>query len=264
MIANRPPVADFSFSPTAPQKGETVNFSSLASDPENRIQSLTWDLDGDNQFDDASGPTARRRSTRPGNHTVRLKITGPATAARNTATKTITVPSQPPAASFDFSPDTPLSLQRVTFTSTSTDPDGSIVDVAVGHRQRRRVRRRHRHRGVARLRHRRHQDRPAAGHRRRRQRGHDDPHRARREPRADGRDRRSHAPRRRTTQRHVQVDLHRPRRLDREDGVGHRQRRAIDDGTGTQITKSFPTTGPQDDPAAGDRQPRRRRTRTPT
>ena len=31
-----------------------------------------------------------------------------------------------------FSPDVPLSLQRVTFTSTSTDPDGTITDVRSG------------------------------------------------------------------------------------------------------------------------------------
>ena len=57
-VPNQAPVADFSFAPTSPAKGETVNFSSLATDPENRIQSLTWDLNGDNQFTDATGPTA--------------------------------------------------------------------------------------------------------------------------------------------------------------------------------------------------------------
>ena len=128
VIANRPPVSDFEFSPTAPQKGQTVNFTSLASDPENRIQILEWDLDGDNQYDDAFGPTASKVFDTPGTKTVRLRITD-SDGGSNSAAKTLSVSSQPPSASFTFSPDTPLSLQRVTFTSTSTDPDGSIADV---------------------------------------------------------------------------------------------------------------------------------------
>ena len=73
-VSNQPPVADFSFAPTSPKKGETVNFSSLATDPEGRIQSLTWDLNGDNQFTDATGPTAATAFATQGPHTVRLKI----------------------------------------------------------------------------------------------------------------------------------------------------------------------------------------------
>ena len=55
VIANRAPTADFSFAPAAPKKNENVTFTSLATDPENRIQMLEWDLDGDNQYDDAFG-----------------------------------------------------------------------------------------------------------------------------------------------------------------------------------------------------------------
>ena len=73
-VPNQAPVADFSFAPASPKKGETVNFSSLATDPEGRVQSLTWDLNGDNQFTDATGPTADKAFTSPGNHIVRLKI----------------------------------------------------------------------------------------------------------------------------------------------------------------------------------------------
>ncbi len=128
VIANRPPVSDFEFSPAAPQKNQAVTFTSLASDPENRIQILEWDLDGDNQYDDAFGPTATKTFDTPGTKTVRLRITD-SDGGSNSAAKTLTVASQPPSASFVFSPDTPLSLQRVTFTSTSTDPDGAIADV---------------------------------------------------------------------------------------------------------------------------------------
>ena len=59
---------------------------------------------------------------------MRLKITD-SDGGSHTASKTITVPSQPPVASFVYSPATPLSLQAVTFTSTSSDPDGSIAQI---------------------------------------------------------------------------------------------------------------------------------------
>jgi PKD repeat protein len=128
-VPNQAPVADFSFAPISPSKGETVNFSSLATDPEDRVQSLTWDLNGDNQFTDATGPTAATAFAAPGPHTVRLKILDQ-DGGSDTATKTITVPSQPPVASFDIAPASPLTEEIVTFTSTSTDPDGVVSDVA--------------------------------------------------------------------------------------------------------------------------------------
>jgi large repetitive protein len=128
-VPNQAPVADFSFAPTSPAKGETVNFSSLATDPEGRVQSLTWDLNGDNQFTDATGPTAATAFATQGSHTVRLKILDQ-DGGSDTATKTVTVPSQPPVASFDIAPASPLTGEIVTFTSTSTDSDGVITDVA--------------------------------------------------------------------------------------------------------------------------------------
>jgi PKD repeat protein len=128
-VPNQAPVADFSFAPSSPKKGETVNFSSLATDPEGRVQSVTWDLNGDNQFTDATGPTAATAFAAQGSHTVRLKILDQ-DGGSDTATKTITVLSQPPVASFDIAPASPLTGEIVTFTSTSTDPDGLITDVA--------------------------------------------------------------------------------------------------------------------------------------
>ena len=64
-VPNQAPVADFSYAPASPKKGETVNFSSLATDPEGRVQSMTWDLNGDNQFTDATGDGGQGRSPRP-------------------------------------------------------------------------------------------------------------------------------------------------------------------------------------------------------
>ena len=128
-VPNQNPVADFSFAPTSPQKGQTVNFSSLATDPEGRVQSVTWDLNGDNQFTDATGIAAETSFSTAGAHVVRLRILDQ-DGGSAIATKTVTVPSQPPVPSFDISPESPMTGEVVTFTSTSTDPDGVITDVA--------------------------------------------------------------------------------------------------------------------------------------
>ena len=186
VVANRQPTADFDFSPAAPKKNEPVTFTSLASDPENRIQILEWDLDGDNQLRRRLRPDARTKSfDSPGSKTVRLRITD-SDGGSHTAAKTLTVASQPPAASFAFSPDAPLSLQRVVFTSTSTDPDGAIVDVRWDTDNDGAFDDGNDIEADAHVRHARHQDCAPARHRRRRQPGHDHAHGARRQPRADG------------------------------------------------------------------------------
>ena len=129
-VPNLAPTADFTFSPASPQKGQTVDFSSLATDPENRVLGLAWDLDGDTEYDDASGITAQKAFTTSGSHTVGLKITDQ-DGASDTVSKTLTVANQAPVASFGFAPSTPRSFDVVTFNSTSTDPDGveDIVDI---------------------------------------------------------------------------------------------------------------------------------------
>ena len=128
VVANRQPTANFDFTPAAPKKNEQVTFNSLASDPENRIQMLEWDLDGDSQYDDAFGATAQKTFDTVGNNTVRLRVTD-SDGGSHTVSKTVPVTGTPPSASFTFSPDAPLSAQRVVFTSTSSDPDGLIADV---------------------------------------------------------------------------------------------------------------------------------------
>ena len=72
---NRPPVASFNVYPRAPVIGDRVEFVSTASDPESPIARHAWDLDGDGQYDDASGVSASHTFTRSGQHTVGLRVT---------------------------------------------------------------------------------------------------------------------------------------------------------------------------------------------
>jgi hypothetical protein len=55
------PAASFDVDPGWPAEGEEVTFTSTSSDPDGSIAAYEWDLDGDQTFDDATGPTAAAR-----------------------------------------------------------------------------------------------------------------------------------------------------------------------------------------------------------
>jgi PKD repeat protein len=54
--------------------GKKLTFRST-SQPAGHITTYEWDLNGDGQFGDASGPTATKRFKAPGLLTVRLRVT---------------------------------------------------------------------------------------------------------------------------------------------------------------------------------------------
>ena len=106
-IGNQPPVAAFSFSPAAPVAGEEVTLTSAAADPDGTIALQQWDLDGDGEFDDSTGPTASVTFS-AGAHVVGLRVTDDE-GATDSATQTIDVaePLEParstPDQTFDIS-----------------------------------------------------------------------------------------------------------------------------------------------------------------
>jgi PKD repeat protein len=126
-VANRDPTASFVFDPSSPGTGTRVTFRSTASDRDGSIVDHAWDLDDDGAFDDASGPTASRSFSRPGNHRVGLRVADDQ-GGRGEAYLPVPVGNRPPSASFAHSPDPPLAGDTVTIFSTSTDPDGPIVE----------------------------------------------------------------------------------------------------------------------------------------
>jgi PKD domain len=96
---DRPPVAAFSFSPPTPTSSQQVSFDASASaDPDGTIASYSWDLNGDNVFGDATGPTAQT-SFAAGDHAVSVLVTDDE-GSTNVATHTVTVASStgPPQA----------------------------------------------------------------------------------------------------------------------------------------------------------------------
>jgi PKD domain-containing protein len=75
-VANRPPVAAFDVNPGAPHTGDDITLTARGTDPDGGTMQLTsaWDLDGDGQFDDATGDVAHV-SFLAGPHVVRLRVT---------------------------------------------------------------------------------------------------------------------------------------------------------------------------------------------
>ena len=94
---NAPPVPGFVWSPSSPVGDGPVELISTSVDAEGPLQSQDWDLDGDGQFDDASGPSATH-SFDAGAHVVTLRATDSDGVVR-TLTQTIAVGAPAPLSS---------------------------------------------------------------------------------------------------------------------------------------------------------------------
>ena len=87
-----PPVADFSFSPTAPTVGQVVTFSASASDPDgDSIASYRWRFDDGTADQTTAGPTVSHVYSTPGVHHPTLVATDSRGTAGAAAAHMITV-----------------------------------------------------------------------------------------------------------------------------------------------------------------------------
>jgi large repetitive protein len=93
VVVNAPPQASFNVAPVGPLDGDRVTLSSTSDDPDGPLAAQQWDLDGDGQYDDASGAVAARAFAK-GPHTVRLRVTD-ARGATATAERRIEVLERP-------------------------------------------------------------------------------------------------------------------------------------------------------------------------
>jgi hypothetical protein len=75
-LRDRVPLDGFSVFPPEPASGELVRLRSTSSSPPGSpaVSRLSWDLDGDGEFDDASGPTALVAFGKPGAQPVALRV----------------------------------------------------------------------------------------------------------------------------------------------------------------------------------------------
>jgi PKD repeat protein len=125
-VLNRDPVAAFSFSPDPVPQETPVTFTSQATDPEDRLASLEWDLDGDGAYDDATGATATATFSSAAPRTIGLRVTDEDGGAAERRSE-ILPGNQTPDVGFTISPESPLSGEAVAFNATAQDPDGAIA-----------------------------------------------------------------------------------------------------------------------------------------
>jgi PGF-CTERM protein len=104
--------------------GETVQLN--ASGSTGPIVTYEWDLDGDGQYDDATGKTTTATFRTPGAKTVGVRVADD-DGATVTASETVTV-NAAPTAQFAVNGSEPEVNRTITFdASNSTDVDGTIV-----------------------------------------------------------------------------------------------------------------------------------------
>lgn len=124
-VGNRDPVVMFEYSPDPFAKNATVTFdASKTADPEARLGSLDWDLDGDGGFDDATGVGPTWRYATAARVTVKLRATDQ-DGGSATAELVLTPGNKAPHAS--ISHGAAMLGAPTTFAAEAGDDDGSIA-----------------------------------------------------------------------------------------------------------------------------------------
>lgn len=125
---NRLPTADFTVAPAQPYTTGDTTLTSTSADADGVISSTAWDLDGDGQYDDATGPVAHTTFTTAGPHTLGVKVKDNR-GATAVATKFINVlVGGKPGASFTVDPANPTVNETATFTAApNADPHAHVV-----------------------------------------------------------------------------------------------------------------------------------------
>jgi PKD repeat protein len=123
------PVANFDWTPASPMSGQPVTFHNTSTDNAGTIITSAWDLNSDGSC--GTGPNETDASptktfATPGNYTIKLCVQDDH-GVSDDVTRTVTIGNQPPVASFNFAPASPLPGDLVTFNSTSSDPDGPLA-----------------------------------------------------------------------------------------------------------------------------------------
>jgi PKD repeat protein len=122
---NAAPTAAITPLASIPNPGEQVTLRGSGSTDDAGITDYDWDIDDDGQFDDASGAVVQWTPRTAGDKRIRLRVRD-AQNLTDVAVTTVHVNFAPRAA-ITFSPQSPLTNQRVDLTSISDDPDGPIL-----------------------------------------------------------------------------------------------------------------------------------------
>lgn len=129
--SNQAPTAVIDAVPSSGSAPLTVNFSgSDSSDPEGTPLTYAWDLDGDGQYDDATGVETTWTYDNPGNVTVRLRVADTGLVA-GTASRVVSVSNDPPVPVIA----TPAGLtwkvgDLITFSGSASDAQDGDLDAS--------------------------------------------------------------------------------------------------------------------------------------
>jgi len=107
-IRDRIPTAAITSTPATPQPGDTVQLTAAATKPASQTgtENISWDLDADGAYDDATGPTASLPAAPTGIYVVRAQQTYP-DGDRAVARELVTVGTPPPPPPPDVTPPPP-------------------------------------------------------------------------------------------------------------------------------------------------------------
>jgi len=122
-VRNRPPEADFSYSPSNPTTADDIQFTDESTDPDGSYSIWEWDFD-DGEFSNENPAIHRYEDN--GSYEVTLTIIDDQ-ATFDSISKTINVVNQKPIANFSYTPSNPKTLENISLEDTSFDKDGNIV-----------------------------------------------------------------------------------------------------------------------------------------
>lgn len=127
VYVNRPPVADFIYSPETIYNDTTVIFQNLSYDPDGDPLTYVWRYrkPGSQSWTLFSGAKNPKRIFQKGTWEISLTVNDGYESV--TTIKTINVQNRAPIADFYYSPTTVYNNTDVTFTNTSRDPDGDSL-----------------------------------------------------------------------------------------------------------------------------------------
>jgi PKD repeat protein/subtilisin-like proprotein convertase family protein len=128
LIVSRAPVADIQLPALAKQAQYAVLDGSASTDPDGAgIARYDWDVDGDNDFNDATGAQPSVFFADPGPHTIKLRVTDVDGATGETTVVLGVTPTTAPVASIGATPNPVVAGEPVLFdASGSSDPDGTV------------------------------------------------------------------------------------------------------------------------------------------
>ena len=128
LIVSQLPNAIIGLPPGVKEQSFATLDGSGSNDPDGgAIASYEWETDGDDDFNDYTGPNPSVYFATPGSHTIKLRVTD-GDGAQRTATTTLSViATTPPSPTFVAAPNPVVAGQPVTFDAGGSTDDGTIV-----------------------------------------------------------------------------------------------------------------------------------------